>query len=185
MKSQGSIGFSSTAQSATPAMNVRQPATNTPPSKAVKATDAGPDATSQPVAFSWAGPNEAKVGDKISLTLNNSAPLGAKSLGFQVSYDPSVLKAVDVIEGDAMKQNNASSNLIKTINQKSGTIVVGLSGSGTGEASGGGSVVTLIFEVTGATPSSQISVRNITSAATGGGTLALAAPQPHVLTVGQ
>jgi general secretion pathway protein D len=179
MKSSGSVGFSSVASPVVPATNPRQAAGKAP------ATVAAPDATSHAVALSWDGPNQAKIGDRISLTLNNSAPLGAKSLGFQVGYDPAVLKAVDVIEGDAMKQNNASSNLIKTINQKSGTIVVGLSGSGTGEASGGGSVVTLVFEVTGASPSSQIAVRNITSAATGGGSLALAAPQPHVLTVAQ
>ncbi|MEN6585107.1 MAG: cohesin domain-containing protein, partial [Sulfuricella sp.] len=177
MKSSGSVGFSSVAQPVVPAP--RQPSGKAP------ATATPADAAPQAVALSWDGPNQAKVGDRISLTLNNSAPLGAKSLGFQVSYDPAVLKAVDVIEGDAMKQNNAQSNLMKTINQKSGNIVVGLSGTGTSEASGGGSVVTLVFEVTGVASSSQISVRNITSAAAGGGSLALAAPEPHAITVAQ
>lgn len=170
IKSLGNVsGFVSTTQ---PAM----PASNAPSRTGSAAGDAA--------ALSWSGPGRAKVGDRISLTLNTSAPLGAKSLGFQVGYDPAVLKAVDVVEGNAMKQNNAQSNLIKTINQKSGMILVGLSGTGSGET-GGGNIVTLVFEATAAAPASQISVRNITAAAAGGGALALTAPEPHVVTVSQ
>ncbi len=180
MKSLGTVGFASTAKPETLAVTGRPSTGTTPSAAATTATDAA----SQPVALSWSGPNQAKVGDKISLTLNASAPLGAKSLGFQVGYDPTVLKAVDVTEGDAMKQANAQSNLIKTINQKSGVILVGLSGTGTGAASGS-NVVTLVFEVIGASPASQISVRNVSAAAAGGGALALAAPEPYALTVSQ
>jgi general secretion pathway protein D len=191
MKSLGSVGFNSAlppaaqttpAAPATAVSSVPLPPANVPSAAASRPVI---DAVLSPAVLSWAGPEQAKVGDRISLTLNNSAPLGAKSLGFQVAYDPAVLKAVDVIEEDAMKQSDAKSNLIKMINQKNGTIQVGLSGTGTGGASGGGSIVTVVFEVTSVAPSSQISVRNFNAAATGGGALALTAPEPYSITVAQ
>lgn len=185
MKSLGSIGFNSAAQPAMGATGVAPPPANVSPTTTDKSSAAAMEATSSPVILSWAGPSQAKVGDRISLTLSNSAPLGAKSLGFQVGYDATVLKAVDVTEGDAMNQNNAQSKLIKMINQKSGTIQIGLSGTGAGGGSGGGSIVTVVFEVTSATPSSQISVRNINAAATGGGALAFAVPEAHAIAVVQ
>lgn len=188
MKPLGTVGFtsSSAVTPGTPTGRPQQPAGS---STAVPNVPVNPGATSaadasQPMALSWQGPNQARVGDKISLALNTSSPLGAKSLGFRVGFDPAVLKAVDVIEGDSMKQDNSQSNLIKTINQSKGLILVGLSGSGKGEG-GGSNIVTLVFEVTAAAPSSQISVSQITSAATGGGSLALAAPAPHTITVSQ
>jgi general secretion pathway protein D len=195
MKSLGSVGFNGAPPPATPgsvgfnSTPPAAPAASVPlaPGKVPAASANKPvvEAILSPAVLSWAGPEQAKVGDRISLTLNNSAPLGAKSLGFQLAYDPSVLKAVEVIEEDAMKQDNAQTNFVKTINQKNGTIQVGLSGTGSGGASGGGSIVTVVFEVTSAAPSSQILVRNFNAAATGGGALALTAPAPYSITVVQ
>lgn len=188
MKQLGTVGFTSSSPitPGAPAGRPQQPAGSSP---TVPGAPVNPGATSaadalQPLVLSWQGPNQVKVGDKISLALNTSAPIAAKSLGFQVGFDPAVLKAVDVIEGDSMKRDNSQSNLIKTINQSQGRIIVGLSGSGTGDGVGS-NIVTLVFEVTGTAPSSQISVSRITSAATGGGALALAAPEPHAITVSQ
>ena len=180
MKSLGSVGFNIAPPLATPETSVPLAPGKVPAAAVNKPVV---EATLSPAVLSWAGPEQAKVGDRISLTLNNSAPLGAKSLGFQVAYDPSVLKAVEVIEENAMKQDNAQSNFMKTINQKNGTIQVGLSGTGSGGASGGGSIVTVIFEVTSVAPSSQILVRNFNAAATSGGALALTAPAPYSITV--
>lgn len=136
----------------------------------------------QPMTLSWQGPNQAKVGDKISLTLNIPSSPGVESLGFLVGFDPTIFKAVDVVEGNYLKQGNLPSNFTKTIDQASGQVLVDLSGAG---ASTGGSVATLVFEVTAATPQSQITVSHITSAAAGGEALAFAAPEPHTLAVVQ
>jgi len=139
----------------------------------------------QPFELSWQGPNQAKVGDKISLTLNTPSSPGVESLGFLVGFDPTILKAVDVVEGDLLKQSNLPSNFTKTIDQASGQIMVDLSGTGGGGANTGGSVATLVFEVTAAAPQSQITVSRITSSGAGGEALAFAAPAPHTLAVVQ
>jgi general secretion pathway protein D len=137
------------------------------------------------MVLSWQGPNQAKVGDKISLTLNTQATQGVSSLGFLVGYDPSVLKATDVVEGDFLKRGNAQSNFTKTIDQASGQILVDLSGASQEVASGSGSVVTLMFEVVGAKPQSEIAVSRITSAGAGGEALAFTAPSPYSIAVVQ
>jgi len=139
----------------------------------------------QPLALSWQGPNQAKVGDKISLTLNIPSSPGVESLGFLVGFDPTILKAVDVVEGNFLKQGNLPSNFTKTIDQASGQVLIDLSGAATEGASTGGSVATLVFEVTAAAPQSQITVSRITSSAAGGEALAFAAPEPHTLVVAQ
>lgn len=196
MKTLGSVGFNSAPPPVAPVTPVAPTAQVTPAAvtsaplvqeKLISGAASRPviEAMLSPAVLSWSGPEQAKVGDRISLTLNNSEALGAKSLGFQVVYDPAVLKAVDVIEENAMKQNSAQSNLIKMINQKNGTIQIGLSGTGSGGGEGGGRIVTVVFEVTSVAPSSQISVRNFNAAATGGGALALTAPEPYAITVVQ
>ncbi|MFH1493483.1 MAG: cohesin domain-containing protein [Pseudomonadota bacterium] len=150
---------------------------------AVKAAPAAPAAA--PLALSWQGPNQAKVGDKVSLTLNTPSSQGVESFGFLVGFDPTVLKAVDVTEGSFLKQSNMPSNLSKTIDQASGQILVDLSGTGSDVANAGGSVATLVFEVIAAAPQSQITVSRIASSGAGGEALAFAAPEPHVLAVAQ
>lgn len=133
--------------------------------------------------FSWQGPNQAKVGDKISLTLNAQPQHEMNSLGFLVGYDPAVLKATDVVEGDFLKQNNPPSNFTKTIDQPSGQILVDTAGTAADGTSG--SVVTLVFEVTGATPQSPVMVSRITASGSGGEAMTLVAPAPHFIAVTQ
>jgi general secretion pathway protein D len=166
MKPLGSValGGSGNASARTPAMYAQ------------------PAAAAQSQGFSWQGPNQARVGDKISLTLNTQAAQGVNSLGFLVGFDPSVLKAIDAAEGDFMRQDNSPSNFTKTIDQASGQILVDLKGAGAG---GEGSVVTLTFEVAAASPQSPVTVSRMNLSGTTGEALAFTAPAPHFIAVAQ
>ncbi len=135
-----------------------------------------------PTDFSWQGPAQAKVGDKISLTLNTQTLAGVKTLNLHVGFDPSVLKAVDVIEGNSMKQNNSSSTFAKVIDQAGGDISVDLNGSGSNK---GGSVVTLIFEVTTAAQETTVTINSLGGNSSNGEAYAPAAPAPYAITVTQ
>lgn len=117
------------------------------------------------------------------MALNTQALQGANSVGFLLGFDPAVLKAADVVEGDFLKKNNSPSNFTKTIDQAGGQILIGL--SGVPPDSSGGSVATLVFEVTGATPQSPVMVSRISGTGTGGEPLLLAAPAPHFIAVSQ
>jgi general secretion pathway protein D len=148
-------------------------------------TDTPDAAAVTPLVLSWQGPSQAKVGDKISLTLNTQSTQGVKSLGFLVGFDPNVLKAVDVIEGSFLKQGNSPSKLAKVIDQTSGQILVDLSSTAATGASGTGSVVAVVFEVTRAASQSQITTSQILPLGSAGETLAFNAPPPYAIEVGQ
>ena len=138
--------------------------------------------TAPPMTLAWQGPKQAKVGEKISVLLNTPSTQGAKTIGFQIGFDPAVLKPVDVIEGDALKRNNAASNLNKNIDQAGGSISVELSGTG---SSGSASVIALTFEVISSVPESSLTLDSTTATGTNGETLSLTAPDPYVIAVTQ
>ncbi len=143
-----------------------------------------PDAASvPPMVLSWQGPSQAQVGDKISLTLNTQSTQGVKSLGFLVGYDPRVLKALDVIEGSFLKQDNSPSKLTKVIDQTTGQILIDLSSTAAAGASGTGSVVAVVFEVLQGASQSQITTSQILPLGTGNETLTFNAPPPYAIAV--
>jgi general secretion pathway protein D len=178
MKPLGSVALSGMGASAQ-AARARSPA---PVRKDAAATSQNAPAIA-PLTLSWQGPTQAKTGEIISLTLNAQSAQALSSLGLLVSFDPSVLKAVDLEEGGFLKQNNMQSTLTKTIDQNSGQILLDVSGQGSEGVSGTGSVVTLIFEAIAAKPHSQISVGRIASTTPGGEVLASSLPEPHAIAV--
>ena len=139
-------------------------------------------ATPSPMAFSWQGPAQAKVGDKISFTLNTQSAQGMNNLGLQVIFDPAVLKVVDVMEGNILKQSNIQSKLTTSINQANGQVVVGLAGHGANGAMGEGSIVTLTFEAIGEASQSKITLNQI-EPTRAGHALAYNAPAPYLIAV--
>ncbi len=172
----------SLASPAIPTENAQQTVLAAP---VLAGTDTPDAAAVTPLVLSWQGPSQAKVGDKISLTLNTQSTQGVKSLGFLVGFDPNVLKAVDVIEGSFLKQGNSPSKLAKVIDQASGQILVDLSSTTATGASGTGSVVAIVFEVTRAATQSQITTSQILPLGSAGETLAFNAPPPYAIAVGQ
>lgn len=137
---------------------------------------------STPLVLFWQGSGQAKVGDKISVTLNTPSAEGLNSLGLLVNFDPTVLKAVDVLEGNILKQT-APSKFTKSIDQANGQAVVSLASTGPAGGTGAGSVITMVFEATGTASPSTITVSRIVPKGSGGQELAYAAPPPYLLTV--
>jgi general secretion pathway protein D len=176
---------------ATPPVNTALPVNATSPANASPSATVIPPAVAsktveppaaQTMALSWQGPNQAKVGDKITLILNTPSSQGVKTLGLQFEFDPEVLKAVDVTEGDSLKRNNSESNLTKNIDQSSGNVTVDLSGAG---SSGNASVVSLTFEVIAPAQGTSVSINSLTATGLKGEGLSLTAPEPHVITLTQ
>jgi len=158
----------------------------TAPASAVSAASdvsASPDnAPSAPSDFTWQGPSQAKVGDKISVTFDAQSLQGVKALNLHAGFDPSVLKVVDVIEGNAMKQSNSSSTLSKVIDQAGGDISVDLTGSGSNK---GGSVFTLMFEVVAPAQETTVTINSISGNLGNGDAYSPAVPATFALTIAQ
>jgi len=172
-----SVAVTSTG-SAAPALRQRPLAQR----KAVTPVPQPPAADSQ-VILSWQGPAQVRPGDEISLTLSAQSQQALNSLDLLVSYDASVLRAVDVVEGDFFNQGNTQSVLNKTIDQKSGQIKLDVSGSESAGTSGTGSLITLLFEALAASPQTQVIVGRLTPAGASGEALRASPPEPHVITV--
>jgi general secretion pathway protein D len=175
-----------TAQTQPPTVAIPVTAIKTAaPASAAAASDvsATPDnAATVPTDFSWQGPAQAKVGDKISVVFDAQSLQGVKTLNLHAGFDPSVLKAVDVIEGNAMKQNSASSTLSKVIDQAGGDISVDLSGSGTNRP---GSIFTLTFEVVAPAQETTVTINSISGNLGNGDAYSPAVPAPFALTIAQ
>jgi hypothetical protein len=134
------------------------------------------------VVLAWQGPNKAKVGDKIIISLNTPSSQGVKKIELSVGFDPSVFKAVDAVEGDSMKKNKEPSSFNKTIDQAGGEISVEISGSGMSTAS---SVVSLILEAVTESAETLLSLNSIALSGDNKATLTPTVPDPYAVTVAQ
>ncbi len=130
--------------------------------------------------LSWDGVGQAKVGDLISLSVNAQSALAMNSFGVQITFDPSVLKALDVVDGGYLKSANTPATLNKNIDQATGLVTADLS-AGTG--SGTGSLLTLMFEVMAEAPAAAVSISRISATDANGVALSIASPAPHLLAV--
>ena len=139
--------------------------------------------STNPVTLSWQGPAQAKPGETVNLTLNVKSLPSMKHLDLLVSFDPDVFRAVNVLEGGFLQQDNKQSVLTKTINQASGEIQLELSSGAAGGVSGTGSLVTLVFEAVTADPESQIVVGRLATRGTDDEALTATPPDPHVIKV--
>ena len=191
LKPLGTVSLGNTSSSgAMPATTGVVPVTSVPITRApmvamprtITPADKDKAAPSIQPLLSWRGTNQAKVGDKITLSLNTQSTQGVQTLGFKVGFDSAVLKAIDVIEGYALKRNNVPSKFTKSIDQAGGSIMVDMSGAG---ASGYANVVMMSFEVISPVSASPVTISSITASGAGGETLSFIPPEPHVITVSQ
>ncbi|MBS4095539.1 MAG: type II and III secretion system protein [Sulfuricella sp.] len=139
-------------------------------------------AASEPLELAWQGPSDAKVGDRVVVTLATPSGQGVRMVGCNLHFDPKVLKPFNILEGDLLKRGNTRSSFNKAIEADKGVIKVDLLGDAP-SAPGPASIVTVGFEVVGADPQSSISVSQLTLAGAGGTKLNLHGPEPHALSV--
>jgi len=178
LRTKGAIALSSTGAATTAPDQFRTPAPSTP---VVPAPPAPPAAPTDPMSFGWLGPTQAKVGDKISVTLNTASPQAIRSLGFQIGYDASVLKALDVKEGGLLKSTDPAATFTKDIQQEAGQIQVELASQARGGASTTGTVITVAFEVLAPSPQTQVTVSAIRLSGAGGEAQPVAGPTPFTV----
>jgi general secretion pathway protein D len=174
-KPLGSVTLGTAAAPASPALQPRTllPAINSPaPLTAINAA---------PMALSWQGPTQAKVGDIINVTLNAQTAQALNGLDVQLRFDPAVFKMLDVSEGSFLKQKNIQSGFDKTIDAASGQVQLNLNGAE--GVSGSGSIATLVLQVLAARAPAQISLSQVTPTGSGGEAQAVGALPPFSLTV--
>jgi hypothetical protein len=133
------------------------------------------------MSFTWLGPAQAKVGGKFSVTLNTRSGDAVRNLGMMISFDPSLLKVVDAVEGTFLKQGGVGANFTREIDQAGGQITIDAAAGEQG-AKGGGTVTTINFEVVAA-GTSEISVARVAPSGPTGDAVNFAPPAAHSITL--
>lgn len=134
------------------------------------------------MSFNWQGPGQAKVGSRLTLTLNTRSAQPVGSLGLVVSYDPSMLKAVEATEGSFLSQGGANVKFSKDIDQGNGQIALDMASSGEQGVQGSGGLAVLTFEVLAA-GEAQISAERINPSGPVGETVNFTTPSSHAVSL--
>jgi len=130
----------------------------------------------QTLGFVWQGPSQARVGDKITVTLNGQSPLeSVRSLSAAVNFDPAVLRAVDAVQGSFMRGNNVTANFSRDIGSSS--VSINLEDSGELGAKGPGSIAAITFEVVGE-GATQVTLGQASPSNPAGDSIAVTPPPP-------
>jgi hypothetical protein len=99
-----------------------------------------------------------------------------------VSYDPSLLKAVEAVEGTFLKQGGGGATFTRDIDQGSGQISVEAANGGEQGAKGSGSLTAITFEVVAA-GQSQITVARVAPSGPSGDPVNFVPPATHNVTL--
>jgi general secretion pathway protein D len=179
LRPMGSVSMSTATGSAVPGRAT--PATPARPGAAGAPAAPAAPAVAQPMSFTWLGPAQAKVGGKFSVTLNTRSGDAVRNLGMMISFDPSLLKVVDAVEGTFLKQGGAGAHFTREIDQAGGQITIDAAAGEQG-AKGGGTVTTINFEVVAA-GTSEISVARVAPSGPTGDAVNFAPPAAHSITL--
>lgn len=135
-------------------------------------TASAPADTSAPansLTFSWSNPGKINPGDVFTVALNVAAPQGFASLPLTLGYDPNVLQAISVQEGDVLRKAGITSLFGSRIDPDQGHIQATLARQQAEATSGGaplaGSVVELRFKALRAAPADISLLESKTQAA--------------------
>jgi general secretion pathway protein D len=98
------------------------------------------------LTLQWAGPQEAQAGQVFDLRLMASAGVGLRGMPLDVRFDPELLEAQDVVEGDWLRRDGERTAFQASVDKQLGRIrVAGMRASAT-EATDGGSVLVIHFK---------------------------------------
>ena len=128
------------------------------------------------LSASLAGPQQARVGDKISIELNTRGAAGVSAVTLVLQYDPETLKPLAVTEGDLLRRAGVQSAFESNIDEGGAKVSASLSAQGGGKAGSSGSVAHVQFEVIGSQAPARVSVASLTASGESGAGMPLATP---------
>ncbi len=139
-------------------------------------------AAAGPLAVTLAGPQQAKIGDKLNVIVSAQPGASVNAVTFALRYDAEFLKAVAVTEGDLLRHANIKSNFNGQIDEAGGSVAVDLSAESGGVATGGG-IASIQFEVVGGRGATSVSVATISATGANSTDLPVTNPSPLSVTV--
>ena len=156
-----------------------------PGAKAVPAPTAATAAAAPAPAmvFSWSGPNEARVGEPFTLTLNAKSTEPVTSTALQIAYDALRLAVVEVKEGPLLGQGEARTIFNHKVDAARGRILVSVNRGGLEGALGEGALLEVTFKPVAEGPSTPVQISVASPVGPGGRPIDAALGAKHELSV--
>lgn len=131
----------------------------------------------------WSGPQEIKRGEEFQLAVKLNSDGALRSLPFQMTFDPAVLRVVKIEEGAFFRQNGGQTSFTHNVDPEKGKIFVGAVRSGTDGAAGEESMALITFKAVAAHPQTAVRLLAATPVATSDRPPELRLPDDYQLTV--
>jgi general secretion pathway protein D len=133
--------------------------------------------------FDWSGPNEARVGEPFTLTLNAKSTEPVTSAALQIAYDALRLAVVEVKEGPLLAQGDARTIFNHKVDAARGRILVSVNRGGLEGAVGEGALLEVTFKPIAETPSTPVQISVASPVGQGGRPIEAATGAKHDLAV--
>jgi general secretion pathway protein D len=135
------------------------------------------------MAFSWSGPNEARVGELFTLTLNAKSTEPVTSAALQIAYDALRLAVVEVKEGPLLGQGNARTIFNHKVDAARGRILVSVNRGGLAGAVGEGALLEVTFKPVAEVQRTPVQISVASPVGPGGRPIEAATGAKHELSV--
>lgn len=167
------------APAATDAARANAPQVVAPP---VSGAGAAPPGAGAPI-LRWEGPGQLRVGDSFALQLLMQSDQPVVSLPLAVTFDPRMLEATNVQEGDFLRQGGAATTFTSRVEPGGQLLMTGTRSGETG-ASALGTVATITFRVASAvSPETAVRLLAVAPVGLGGRSVPAPLPPPHTIRV--
>lgn len=107
------------------------------------------------IALAWQAPAQTKVGEQFVVSLNAQSQQAIAGMPMVISYDPTIVQAVSVSEGEYLRQGGGQTNFSSRIDPQTGQIFIGAARQG-GGVSGNGSLAQIAFKAMKASPQAVV-----------------------------
>lgn len=135
------------------------------------------------MVFGWSGPNEARVGEPFTLTLNAKSTEPVTSAALQIAYDPLRLAVVEVTEGPLLAQGEARTVFNHKVDAARGRILVSVNRGSLEGAVGEGALLEVTFKPIAEAQSTPVQISVASPVGQGGRPIEAAPGAKHDLAV--
>lgn len=136
------------------------------------------------IGVTWLGPQQVKAGEQFQLAIQLNSNGGLRGMPFQLAYDTSALRVVDVVEGDFFNQNGGQTSFSSNVDITNGKIFIGVVRSGADAVSGDKKLAVITFKALAHNAKSDVKFLTVTPVGLGSLMPTVGMPDPYAVTIG-
>lgn len=139
----------------------------------------------QTAQLRWQGPGSLRVGDTFAVQLLMQANQPIVTIPMAASFDPRVLQAVSIVEGDFLRQNGGQTSFTSRVDPNGQILITGTRAGDSGATSLGSFATVNMRVIAATTAETRLQLLTVAPIALGGRSVSAPLPPPHVITIAQ